>query len=132
MNTRATVLLITLAVASAASVAQTFKPKSGFEWLSGQDALLVLNRCDECLDGVDAFVDAVISGTSSVMVMCTSQRLLGLPGEVAWRLAPLDIDDAVALFVDRARAVGVHELDRAAVATVCERIDRLPFVIEIV
>ncbi len=101
------------------------------EWLSGQHVLLVLDRCDECLDGVAEFVDAVIAGAPSVTVLCTSQRLLGLPGEVVRRLAPLDIDDAVELFTDRAHAVGVDDLDPAAVVDVCERLDRMPFAIEI-
>jgi len=101
------------------------------DWLSGEHVLLVLDRCDECLDGVAELVDAVIDGARSVTILCTSQRLLGLTGEVAQRLAPLDIDDAVELFIDRARAVGVDGLDCAEVAAVCERLDRMPFAIEI-
>ena len=126
------------AVGASVMTAQSVSQRPGLstteslvEWLSGERALVVLDGCDEGLSGAAELVDALIDGARSVTVLCTSQRLLGLPGEVAYRLAPLEIDAAVELFADRAHAIGVDDIDRAAVAEVCHRLDRMPFAIEI-
>ena len=60
--------------------------------------------------------------------MCTSQRPLGLDGESLVELGPLEIDDAVELFVSRASRAPA---DTALVEALCLALDGLPLAIEL-
>ena len=68
-------------------------------------------------------------------VLCTSREPLGLAAEVVVPVDPLDEGAAVALFLDRARAVdpgfaaSADEVDR--LPSVCARLDNLPLAIEL-
>ena len=81
-------------------------------------------------------------------VLATSRRALGVPGEFAWPVPPLDLPPpdattaeeitshaAVALFVERATAVWPDLDDRrpvaADIAAVCVALDGLPLAIEL-
>jgi predicted ATPase len=70
-----------------------------------------------------------------VTVLATSREALAVDGEQQWPVPPLPVDDAMALFVQRARAVSPDfRLDRAnadAVAAICARLDGLPPGIEL-
>ncbi len=101
-------------------------------WLAEHRALVVLDRCDECLRGVTELVEAALEAADTIATLCTSQRVLGITGEVVHRLSPLALDAAVDLFVERARAIGVVHVDRAAATEICRRLDGMPFAIEIV
>ena len=65
--------------------------------------------------------------------LVTSREPLRLPGEVVLRLDPLPEPDAVALFLERARALrrdfGTGQAD--AVAEIVARLDRLPLALEL-
>ena len=70
-----------------------------------------------------------------VVVLATSREPLGVEGEQLWPVPPLPVEDATALFVQRARAASPDfRLDAAAadaVATICARLDGLPLGIEL-
>ncbi len=83
----------------------------------------------------------VLAPSRSVTILATSREILGLDGEAPFTVAPLAVDggeasDAVALFVERARAVrpdfGVRDPETAtAVTEICETLDGLPLGIEL-
>ena len=81
-------------------------------------------------------VEDLVGRCHELRVLATSREPLMIPGEVLWPLAPLELHDAVALFMARAGAVrafvpgdryGRHTADRE----LCERLDCLPLTIEL-
>ncbi|WP_138733416.1 AfsR/SARP family transcriptional regulator [Modestobacter excelsi] len=103
--------------------------------LRGADLLLVLDNCEHLAEGVAALVSAVLDGAPGVRVLTTSQRPLGLDGELVFPLDPLPEADAVALFGQRAaerRASFLLTADAApAVSQLCRALDCLPLAIEL-
>ena len=67
--------------------------------------------------------------------MATSREPLGIGGELAWRVPPLDDESGVRLFIDRAVLVrpgfAPDDADREFVSRICERLDGLPLAIEL-
>jgi predicted ATPase/DNA-binding SARP family transcriptional activator len=103
--------------------------------LRGADLLLVLDNCEHRAEGVAALVAAVLEGAPRTRVLATSQRPLGLDGELIYLLDPLPEADAVALFAQCAaerRPSFVLTADTApAVAQLCRALDCLPLAIEL-
>ncbi len=101
--------------------------------LATRQTLLLLDNCEHVLSECASLVHALLSGGPGIQIMATSREPLGVSGEIAWVLAPLPSDDAVSLFVDRARAAApvVEVADSPAVVTICERLDGLPLAIEL-
>jgi predicted ATPase/DNA-binding winged helix-turn-helix (wHTH) protein len=102
-----------------------------------REALLVLDNCEHVVDDVAALVDGILSTLGRrLRILATSQVRLGVTGEHVIGLAPLETDDAVALFVERAGAVRLHarpdvgDADRERLSRLVEHLDRLPLTIE--
>jgi predicted ATPase/DNA-binding transcriptional LysR family regulator len=100
------------------------------ERLRGQRLLLVLDNFEHLLEAVPAVMDLATSAPSLV-VLATSRVPLGVRGERRYRVEPLLLDDAAALFVERAREVNPRFGDGAPVRRICERLDRLPLALEL-
>ena len=68
-------------------------------------------------------------------ILTTSREALGLPGERVLEVGPLDIDDAVEVFLLRAADqigdTASASLDRRVLTDLCARLDRLPLAIEL-
>lgn len=103
--------------------------------LCGSDMLLLLDNCEHLAEPVAALVAAVLADAPRVRLLVTSQRPLGLDGEVVIPLGPLPEADAVALFEQRAterRPSFTLTLDAApSVAQLCHALDCLPLAIEL-
>jgi predicted ATPase/DNA-binding CsgD family transcriptional regulator len=104
-------------------------------YLRDRDPLLVLDNCEHVIDACAELAADLLGACRSVRVLATSRESLGVPGETVWRLEPLSAEDARRLFVERARQrrpdlVPAPEAD-AAIAQLCERLDRLPLAIEL-
>ncbi len=67
----------------------------------------------------------------NLRLLVTSRELLGLPGEQAYPVPPLEPADATALFVTRARAVKPDFEPDEATAEVCARLEQLPLAVEL-
>jgi len=104
------------------------------EALAGAEVLLVLDNCEQVLEGVAELVERVIRTVPEAHVLATSREPLGIEGEQVIALGSLGAE-AVDLFADRARlAVWDFELsddNSDAVAQICERLDGLPLAIEL-
>ena len=104
------------------------------EALAGADVLLVLDNCEQVLEGVAELVERVIATVPDAHILATSREPLGIEGEQAIALGSLG-PEALELFADRARlAVWDFEMsddNRDAVAQICERLDGLPLAIEL-
>lgn len=116
--------------------------------LSVQRGLLLLDTCEHVLSAAAHLASTVLRSCPDVRVVATSRRALGLSGEFAWPVPPLELpppdavalDDitsraAVKLFLERARAVRPDlEVDNRTagdIAAICLALDGLPLAIEL-
>jgi predicted ATPase/DNA-binding SARP family transcriptional activator len=88
--------------------------------------LLVLDNLEQ-IAGAAAAIGALLSADAGVRILATSRHALLAAGEQEYPVPPLALDDAVALFGQRARGTATGE----AVAEICRRLDRLPLAIEL-
>ncbi|MFB4313809.1 LuxR C-terminal-related transcriptional regulator [Actinomadura sp. 21ATH] len=106
--------------------------------LADRHALLVLDNCEQVRDGVALFLERLLAACPRVTVLATSRARLMVPFERVYQVPPLSLaagggSDAVALFVERATAVGLP-LDPAMhghVAAICDRLDGMALGIEL-
>ena len=99
------------------------------------ERLLVLDNFEQVgVEGVP-IVSRLLEAAPRVCLLLTSRERLRLPAESVVDLAPLAIEHARALFLDRARAVrhGYHPSpeESAAVDAICRELDGLPLAIEL-
>lgn len=115
--------------------------------LAGRQALLVLDNFEQLVDEARQDLAAWLQRLPGLHLLVTSRRALGLDGEVEQALAalPLPTQDAslqalalspaVALFVDRARAVRADfhltERNRSLVVDVVRELHGLPLALEL-
>ncbi|MFN2590149.1 MAG: adenylate/guanylate cyclase domain-containing protein [Actinomycetota bacterium] len=118
------------------------------EYLRDRSALLVLDNFEQVVEAA-GIVEELIGGAPKVRVLVTSRIPLHLYGEQEFAVPPLGLPDtahlpgleqvsqyeAVALFIERARAVRsdfvVTNENAPAVAEICVRLDGLPLAIEL-
>ncbi|WP_245997784.1 ATP-binding protein [Nocardia pseudobrasiliensis] len=102
--------------------------------LGERRVLLVLDNCEHLRDAVAPFIEHLLANCPNVTVLATSRARLMVPFEQVFTVPPLSLgDDAVALFLDRAEALGwpveAEQLDR--VHEICGRLDGLALAIEL-
>jgi predicted ATPase/class 3 adenylate cyclase len=141
------------AVPSAISGALGIAPQPGraalealLDALGPQDILIVLDNCEHLIDACAKTADALLRRCPRVHLVATSREPLGITGETIYRVPSLSLpasdgpvapesSDAIALFVDRARAQGaglaVNEETVPVIVSVCRRLDGLPLAIEL-
>ncbi|MCM2386724.1 ATP-binding protein [Streptomyces albipurpureus] len=100
--------------------------------LGSGPALLVLDNCEQVIQGAADLVQALISGAKDLRVLTTSRAPLGLTSEAVYPLPELGLDTSVELFTQRARAArpGV-QLPPEAVAELGRHLDGLPLAVEL-
>jgi predicted ATPase len=117
--------------------------------LRAKRLLVVLDNCEQVIGAVAALVDTIIESCPGVMVLATSREALGVEGETTYELRPLPTppsdastqvdslmsNDAIRLFVERARAVkrgfALTSETAPVVAELCQRLDGIPLAIEL-
>jgi len=97
--------------------------------------LLILDNAEQVVDGLVPSVAAWREAAPRCRLLVTSRQVLDLPREQVLQLPPLDPGEALALFVDRARAVRLDlELeadDLSAIEHIAERLDHNPLALEL-
>ena len=99
-------------------------------FLRDREVVLLLDNFEHLL-GAAATVADLLATAPSLRVLATSRAPLRISGEVEYPLDPLSPVDAVALFVERARAVGRAMEPDATIEAICTRLDSLPLAIEL-
>ena len=112
-----------------------------------QAILVLVDNCEHMIDAVADLVGDVLAHSPGTTVIATSRELLGVPGEVSYRLRSMglpsrDADaigvrsaDAVKLFVERGAAA--HPEFRLSsdnsdhVVEICRRLDGMPLALEL-
>ena len=101
--------------------------------LRDRHLLLILDTCEHLLGACAALIAALLPPCPKMQVLATSREPLRVPGEATVEVRPLRLADAVELFSRRAVRAGVEisPQNRAAVASVCVQLDKLPLAIEL-
>jgi predicted ATPase/DNA-binding CsgD family transcriptional regulator len=108
--------------------------------LAGSDALLVLDNCEHVSRAVAMFVERLLGHCRGMTVLATSRARLMLPFEWVFQVPGLSLPadgsegDAVALFVERARQVGVMWLsddDLRRIGAIVRGLDGMALAIEL-
>lgn len=102
--------------------------------LRDRQVLLILDNIEHLMDSVNV-VRALLTGCPRLRVIVTSRQPLRIRGEQEFPLAPLALDAAMRLFIDRVRAVrpldSVSDEKGAVIRQICERLDCLPLALEL-
>jgi predicted ATPase/class 3 adenylate cyclase len=119
------------------------------EHLATKRILLVLDNCEHVLDACARLANDFLRHCPHLKIVASSRERLGVPGELTYRVPSLSMPDrardlpperlsayeAVALFVDRAQshvpAFAVSRENASALASICLRLDGIPFAIEL-
>ncbi len=112
--------------------------------LRGSCALLVFDNCEQVAGDCAALIDGLLRSCPSVKVLATSREVVGVPGELVFRVEGLRLPaegtdvasaEAVQLFTERMRAAApgfqLAPADLTTVARLCRRLDGLPLAIEL-
>jgi predicted ATPase len=118
--------------------------------LAERELLLVLDTCEHLVEECATVAQVLLAAVPGLRILATSREPLGVPGEHALLITPLEQPgntvlpgntvgasraDAVALFVDRAQAVvpgfTLTSENAAAVAALCRRLDGIPLALEL-
>lgn len=113
----------------------------------GRATLVLIDNCEHLIDAVADLVGEVLAHSPEATLIATSRELLGVPGEVSYRLRSLtlprrDADptevrsaDAVKLFVERGTAArSDFRLTRDNsdhIVEICRRLDGMPLALEL-
>jgi len=97
--------------------------------------LLVLDNCEHVVAPCAAAVDTLLKACPNLSILATSREALGVASETAWLVPPLVHDEAVRLFVERARAAlptfCLNDATLGSVREICSRLDGIPLAIEL-
>jgi predicted ATPase/DNA-binding CsgD family transcriptional regulator len=103
--------------------------------LRDRRALVCLDNCEQVLEGAAEVTQALLRSGAEVTVLTTSREPLGVAGETVWQVPPLNEDDALALFLERASLVRpgftLDASSEASVRTMCRRLDGIPLALEL-
>jgi predicted ATPase len=116
--------------------------------LADRNALLVLDNCEQVVDGCAALVERLLAACPNTRFLATSRERLGVRGEVVWPVAPLTVPaetdgsagaiaeaEAVRLFVGRARLVRptfeMTPSNASAIGALCRRLEGIPLAVEL-
>jgi predicted ATPase/class 3 adenylate cyclase len=98
--------------------------------LRDSQALLVLDNMEHLLEAAGQ-VSSLLADAPNLKLLTTSRAPLRVSGEHEYALDPLPQDQAVELFLDRARAVRRDVVLDDAVKEICRKLDGLPLALEL-
>jgi predicted ATPase/DNA-binding SARP family transcriptional activator len=95
-------------------------------------AVLVLDNCEQLIGSIEPIVQELLGRCGGIHVVTTSRTALDVRGEVLFAVLPLELTAAMTLFEERIEGLGAEVGEaRAAIARICERVDRLPLALEL-
>jgi predicted ATPase len=98
--------------------------------LAERDVLLLLDNLEQVVEAAPLLAD-LLGSTARLQLLVTSREPLRLSGEQEYPVLPLLQTDAVALFLQRARAMRPDFVTDDAVTEICRRLDGLPLALEL-
>jgi predicted ATPase/class 3 adenylate cyclase len=113
------------------TIAQSIGARDGVaDFLRGRKVLLLIDNLEQVLEAAPNLAE-LLRETSGVKLLATSREPLNLAGEQRFPVDPLPEDDAITLFLERARAVDPGFSTSPAVGEICRRLDGLPLALEL-
>jgi predicted ATPase/DNA-binding SARP family transcriptional activator len=104
------------------------------ERLAGRSTLLLLDNFEQLADAAP-MLSELLEAAPGLRLLVTSRAALRVSGEQEYPVDPLGLEDAVALFVERAKGADprfqLTDGNRAAVEEICARLDGLPLAVEL-
>ena len=100
----------------------------------GRDrVLLVLDNCEHMVDACAEIGELLLRACPRLTILATSREALGVASETAWLVPPLASDEAVQLFVERAKASlpTFTPASDSPIPDICRRLDGIPLAIEL-
>ncbi|MHA2616353.1 MAG: ATP-binding protein [bacterium JZ-2024 1] len=118
------------------------------EFLRGKRALVILDNCERVVKRAALWAERMLKESPGCRILATSREALGIAGEVIYSLPPMSVPeiegisllrleeyDAVALFLDRARAVkpdfALNHTSAHTVVKIVKTLEGIPLSIEI-
>jgi predicted ATPase len=105
------------------------------QWMCDKHAMIVLDTCEHLIDACAALAIRMVQACPRMTLLATSREALNVPGEVTWQVPPMRAEEAMQLFMERARSVRQDfELDKdedALLVQLCQQLDGLPLAIEL-
>ncbi len=99
-------------------------------FLSSRRMLLLLDNFEHVLAARTRIAE-LLAACPQLQIVVTSRAALKISGERVYDVPPLAEEEAVELFVERARQAGTEVARDATVAAICTRLDCLPLAIEL-
>jgi non-specific serine/threonine protein kinase len=117
--------------------------------LRPRSVLLILDNCEHLVDACARLAETILRTCPNTQILATSRELLGLPGEIAWRVPSLSFpadairptaaelagSEAAQLFAQRAQTAypsfALTDDNAPAVAQIVRRLDGIPLAIEL-
>jgi predicted ATPase/class 3 adenylate cyclase/Tfp pilus assembly protein PilF len=97
--------------------------------------LVILDNFEQVARHAQQTLGCWLDRAAEACFLVTTREVLGLPGEEAMALAPMDVDESTLLFVNRAAAARrgfmAESADAAAIAQLVKLLDGLPLAIEL-
>src|SRR3954471_5367932 len=106
------------------------------KFVGDRQTLIVLDNCEHLLDASASLAAELLAVCPGLQILATSREPTGVPGEVTFTVPSLSLaDEAIELFVDRARRVrpdfAIDDDNAASVTEICKRLDGMPLAIEL-
>ena len=130
------------AVASAVAAHFGLKPAAGISpieqltsSLECKRALLIIDNCEHLISAVALLSQTLIAGCPELCIIATSRQSLNVPGEYLYRVASLERESSVKLFLDRAKralwSFTASEEGLELIARIVQRLDGIALAIEL-
>jgi predicted ATPase len=98
--------------------------------IGNRKALLLLDNLEQIVTAAPE-IARIVERCPELRIVTTSRTPLRIDAEREYPLAPLEIDSAVVLFVERAGTAAESPDNEATVAAICQRLDGLPLALEL-
>lgn len=99
------------------------------------DVLVLLDNCEHLGDSAGLAAAELLASASRLRIIATSRSPLGSPSEVVLPLDPLSNEEAVCVFLDRARHHDLRfqpdDAGTTAIERICRRLEGLPLAVEL-
>ncbi len=103
--------------------------------LHDKHRMIVLDTCEHLIDACATLAVRLVQSCPRLTLLATSREALKVPGEVTWQLPPMSCDEAMQLFIERAKTVRqdfvLTKDDEVLLVQLCQQLDGLPLAIEL-
>jgi predicted ATPase/class 3 adenylate cyclase len=100
------------------------------EHIADKSLLLLFDNFEHVVEAAGGLPE-LLATCPNLKLLVTSRELLGVPGEQAYPVPPLEPDDGTELFLARARAALPGFVSDEAVPELCTRLEQLPLALEL-